>query len=143
MTDTVVVDANIAVKWLLPEELTEEALDLARGWAKANVVTIAPVLLWTEVSNVLHQRVRSGEIKTGDASLLMKELIRLGLEPRSEVHLSPKAIEMAAEYGLTNTYDAIYLALAEEEQAEFWTADRPLYQSARQQVEWVHFITGV
>lgn len=143
MADTVVVDANIAVKWLLPEELTEEALDLARGWAEANVVTIAPVLLWTEVSNVLHQRVRSGEIKTGDASLLMKELIRLGLEPRSEVHLSPKAIEMAAEYGLTNTYDAIYLALAEEEQAEFWTADRPLYQSARQQVEWVHFITAV
>lgn len=141
MTDIVVVDASVAVKWLLPEELSEEALTLARRWAQANVLAIAPILLWAEVSNALHQRVRSGEIKADDASLLLNELSRLGLEPSSEVHLSPRAITLAAEFSLTNTYDAIYLALAEEEHAEFWTADRPLYQAAREQVEWVHYLT--
>ena len=138
MTGAVVVDASVAVKWLVPEERSEDALSLAKRWAQEGIITLAPMLLWSEVGNALHQRVRSGELETSDAARLLGELGQLGLEPRSEVHICPRAMHLANEFGLTNAYDAVYLALAEAEDAEFWTADGPLYKTVGRQLEWVH-----
>jgi len=139
----VVVDASVAVKWLLPEVGSEQALALARRWAREGVTAVAPALLWLEVSNVLHQRVRAGELGTGDAARLLEGLAHLGLERRSEVSVYSRAVHMASELGLTNTYDAVYLALAESEEAEFWTGDGGLYTATRGRLQWVHSLAEV
>lgn len=52
-----VIDASIAVKWVVEEEGTIEALAL-RGAAKL----IAPDLLIAECANILWKKVRRGEL---------------------------------------------------------------------------------
>jgi predicted nucleic acid-binding protein len=52
------------------------------------------------------------------------------------VHL----IELASQFNLAATYDAHYLALAERENCEFWTADERLYNSVRDRFSWVRLM---
>jgi predicted nucleic acid-binding protein len=138
----VVVDASIAVKWLIPESGSREALSLVRRWASENVEAIAPVLLWVEVTNTLFQHIRSGELSSKAATKLLLWLNEIGLKPRSEVSLIPRALTLAKEHGLTNTYDSTYLALAESEKAEFWTADVRLHTSVGKRLPWVRLVGG-
>ena len=55
-----VVDASLAVKWLVDEEDSGKALDLRRGWADSGVRLAAPYLMLAEVSNTLHRKVVDG-----------------------------------------------------------------------------------
>lgn len=142
MSAIVVVDASTAVKWLIPESGSREALSLVRRWASENVEAIAPVLLWVEVTNALFQHIRSGELTSKAATKLLVWLNEIGLKPRSEVSLIPRALALAKEHGLTNTYDSTYLALAESEKAEFWTADGRLYTSVSKRLPWVRLVGG-
>ena len=66
---------------------------------------------------------------------------RLGLcvPPSPELH--DRAWYWAGRLNQSKTYDAQYVALAELERADFWTADRRLVNGARQAgAGWVHWI---
>jgi hypothetical protein len=67
----------------------------------------------------------------------LRELLGLGLTTCSEVGLSPRALALAQELRLPSLNDAVYLALAEVEQAEFWTFDVRLYRAASKAPPWV------
>jgi predicted nucleic acid-binding protein len=45
---------------------------------------------------------------------------------------------LAQQYNLPATYDAHYLALAEHEKCEYWTADTRLWNAVRDKLPWVH-----
>jgi len=51
--------------------------------------------------------------------------------------LSKQAITLAQQYSLPATYDAHYLALAEHEKCEYWTADSRLCNAVRDKLPWV------
>jgi predicted nucleic acid-binding protein len=51
--------------------------------------------------------------------------------------LSKRAMTLAQQYGLPATYDAHYLALAEHEKCEYWTADTLLWNAVRDKLPWV------
>ncbi len=128
MSETVIVDSSIAVKWLLHESDSDLANELLAQWRNKSATILAPALLLYEVSNVLYQRVRRGDITSEQARLEIVGLLS------SEVtwffsqypQLSLRAIELAHQFHLPATYDAHYLALAERENCEFWTADTRL-----------------
>ena len=52
----VVVDASVAVKWLVKEEHTDKALAILHAWHDEEVTPAAPYLLPFEVANALHRR---------------------------------------------------------------------------------------
>ena len=61
------------------------------------------------------------------------------LAPSPELHL--RAWYWADRLNHSKTYDAQYVALAELERADLWTADRRLANGARQVgAGWVHWI---
>ena len=64
---TVVVDANIAVKWVAEELDSAEAVSLYRDWSERAELLIAPPIFRPEVTNVLHQKIRRGELGLGTA----------------------------------------------------------------------------
>jgi predicted nucleic acid-binding protein len=47
---------------------------------------------------------------------------------------------MACESGLPAIYDAHYLALAHRLNAEFWTADRRLFQAVQGRIPKIHLL---
>jgi predicted nucleic acid-binding protein len=67
--------------------------------------------------------------------------IQIWLEPDQQLAHHQATLGWAERLGHSKTYDSAYLAVAEALQAEFWTADRRLEQSARRAgASWVHSI---
>ena len=125
----VVVDASVAVKWLVREEDTDKALAILRTWENEEVTPAAPHLLPFEVANALHQKVVRGQMSLVESTRMIAELLGSPLELHQSSGLHARALELADELRQGAVYDAHYLALAEELDCEFWTADRRLHRA--------------
>ena len=122
---TVVVDASVAVKWVLDEEGTREALALWDRWQADRERVVAPPIFRAEVANTLRQVVRRGFVTASDADELLDTLLEI-VAIEEPTALYARSLRMAHEFDLGAVYDALYLALAESEGCEVWTADRKL-----------------
>ena len=139
---TVVVDASLALKWVLDEEYTAEALTLRDRWQREAELILAPPIFRSEVTNVLYRRARRGELTYPEAQELLEAL--LPAVSTSELPgLHGRALEVAGELSLSSTYDALYMALAEAEGCEFWTADLKFVRSVRHRYLHVRAVTEV
>ena len=130
MNGFAVVDASLAVKWLLEEEYSDNANSLARSWADTGTTPVAPYLMPVEVTNVLHRRVVRGELIVDAAISLLETLLASGVELRETPRIHVRALELADQLQQGAVYDAHYLALAESLDCEMWTADVRLFRSA-------------
>ena len=135
----VVVDASLAVKWVVPEDDSEQALLLLDSWQVGVQRLLAPPLFKAEVTNVLHQKVLQGVLGRDDALEADDTLLSLVgvLDPNG---LYTRALTLASELQLRWTYDALYLALAEAQGCEMWTADRRFVRSVQARygrVRWI------
>jgi len=59
---TLVLDASVAAKWMLPSEetLQEEAASLLRDYAHGKLQFIVPDIFWAEIGNAVWKSVRQG-----------------------------------------------------------------------------------
>lgn len=114
---TLVVDASVALKWVLLEENRERALALL-----AEDELIAPDLLHVECANALTMRVRRGLISPVDARDALQVILYAPVLIRTSASLVAKAHDLSIELGRT-AYDSLYLALALTEGAVLVTAD--------------------
>jgi len=142
MRDVVVVDTSIAIKWVLQESDSEIAETMLIEWSSNGVVILAPALLTYEVTNALYKKARKGEItfETAKEALTKVLLSGVALNFSQDSNLGRRAIELARQFGLTASYDAHYLALAEREGCELWTADKRMWNSIRGKLTWVRWI---
>ena len=63
MSGSVVVDASLAIKWLVEEDDSDKAHAVLQSWVAQDITRIAPHLMPFEVANALHRRVLRGEQK--------------------------------------------------------------------------------
>lgn len=140
----VVVDTSLALKWVVYETDTPLARVLLSNWMQQSTIILAPDLLIYEITNILYKRMRKNELTLESATSAFSLLMRtnLSFEAIKNETLSLKALDFAKRYNLPATYDAHYLALAEREQCEFWTADERLYNAVKEQIAWVRLITN-
>lgn len=140
LTEPVVVDASLAVKWVFREPYSDEAAALLSECRRLDRRIMAPRLLAYEATRVCHKRVRSGEMSLGAATEALRA--PLGLLPKLEADdaLHFRAIGLAARLGMSTTYDAHYLALAEREECELWTADERLWNAVNRTLSYVRWI---
>lgn len=132
---SVVVDASVAIKWVLYEPGSDEALWHLHEWVRTGVSLAAPPLLRYEAVNILHQRVRRGSITSDRALASLNALLDLPVVYPAESDLrAVQSLTWAHEFGLPATYDAAYLALADALGAVLWTADRRLADRASRHV---------
>jgi len=126
----VVVDASVAVKWLLQEDYSDQVMNLTQSWLRQGTRVVAPYLMVAEVSNALFQKARRGQISIDGAINLIESLLSepVVLEESSDIH--SRALELAYSLGQPATYDSHYLALAESLDCTYWTADQRFYNAA-------------
>jgi predicted nucleic acid-binding protein len=139
MKNMVIVDANIALKWILEESDSGVAQALLTEWINKEVALLAPALLAYEIANILHQQVRKGQITVEQAQRALRKILfsELELDFSQNSSLGIRALEFANEYGLPAAYDAHYLALAEREDCELWTADGRMWRAVQGKLPWV------
>lgn len=117
----VVVDSSVAVKWFVPEELS----DVAALLLEPSYDLAAPDLLVPEFGNVLWKKLRRDEIRRADALEIVTALRDVPLTIVGSADLVAPALEIAAAYGRT-VYDALYVALAFARDCVLVTADERL-----------------
>lgn len=110
-----IVDASVAIKWLVPEKDSELANQLA---AKGGL--IAPELIAAEIANAVWKKNVRKEISGIPASLTAILRVFDSLEPLAP--LTRRATEIALELDHP-AYDCFYLALAEATDRKLVTAD--------------------
>jgi predicted nucleic acid-binding protein len=123
---TLVIDASIAAKWVLPEHGTDLAVTLRNGRDEL----IAPALIVAEIGNAVWKRALRNELSLeeavsaiGIAAGLMTRLVPLE-------GLSARAMEIATQLRHPIN-DCFYLALAERERAPIVSADAKLLAAAK------------
>ena len=118
---TIVVDASVAVKWVIPEVLSDQAESL-RGRAAR---LLAPDLLLPEAANALWKKLIRREITTREAAQAINLLLASGLDLRPSGPLLGRALALARRLRHP-VYDCIYVALAQAEGATLVSADQRL-----------------
>jgi len=118
---SLVVDASIAIKWVIPEVLSDEADRVRDGEDDV----LAPDLLLVEVANALWRKTSAKEISPREASAAFDLVRQSGIDLRPTGPLVPRAMDVARRLDHP-VYDCVYLALAEREHATFVTADQRL-----------------
>ena len=124
--NTLVIDASIAVKWVVEEIGTPEALALRQ---KAKL--IAPELLVAECANILWKKVIRGELLKGEALVAARLLQGAEIELLPTRSLFEAATRMSIEIDHP-AYDCLYLSLAVEKKCQFVTADERFLRKLRQ-----------
>lgn len=84
---------------------------------------LAPQLMVTEASSVLHEMAWRGEITKPRAKTMLKRVLTAPVDIRTPENLIQAAWEVADELGWAKTYDAHYVALARLLKCQLVTID--------------------
>lgn len=119
-----VVDANVAIKWVLSEIHSEAALRLLDDAYEL----LVPDFFFPEIGNILWKRVRRGETTLELAQQDLNVLRGGDLQICPSFPLMPSALEIAARVDQA-VYDCVYLALAVTNHCQMVTADERFYNA--------------
>ncbi len=137
-----VVDASVAIKWVIPELDSDSAVT----FLKRSPLLLVPDLFFCEISNVLWKRSLRGDINPQFAEKSLQILQGLPFETHPTASLAGSALKLAL-IADCSVYDAFYLILAAEQACRMVTADREFYQSMMNKLPgdhlvWIGDITG-
>jgi len=102
-----VVDASVAVKWLVAEGDS----DIAREMAAREEDLHAPRLMASEIANALWRKARLGEIGRGDAGVMLASVPGMPVRWGGDEMICADAVRLALALDRP-VYDCVYLALA-------------------------------
>ena len=123
---TLVVDASVAAKWILPEADSAAAAALR----EQDTELIAPSLIAAEIGNTVWKAARRGNFQRAEA-IAGIEAALLWFETLFPIEdLRVQALTLALDLGHPS-YDCFYLALAQRQNAPLVTADAAMIAAAR------------
>lgn len=125
-SNRLVVDASVAVKWLLlDEEHTDRARLLLRRFAQGEADLVVPGHLRYEVSSAITAATlgRSPRLDLAEAREAIEEFLALPLQTMDANEHILSAYALVHQHGCA-FYDALYLALSQAMSAPLITADR-------------------
>ncbi len=121
-----VVDANVVVKWFIPEIDSDKADRLLADFRTHILDIIAPDILVAEVGNTLWKRsVKIKDISPAHAAASYTDFLDLDLPVHSSATIAEDALNIARseQHPL---YDTLYISLALKRGCEFITPDEHL-----------------
>ncbi len=141
MNHAVVVDASLAVKWVLPEPDSDRADALWADASRAHRPVLSAPHFPGEVANAIYQRVRTTDtekhLDVPVAEAALTRFLAYGVELANPPGLVRQAFTFAQSHGLVGIYDALYVVLARLLNAELWTADERLLRQLADHAPWV------
>ncbi|HEX8230644.1 MAG TPA: type II toxin-antitoxin system VapC family toxin [Chloroflexia bacterium] len=143
-SQTLVIDSNIGLWSVLPI-LQGNDVDAPRRvltWLKQGIRLAVPEWWTVECVSGIRMSLYAKRITTTQADAAIESLFMIEVQTQPiDLSLCRAALNWASRLQQRRAYDALYLALAERMQTEFWTADKRLANAAQQLgVTWVHWI---
>jgi predicted nucleic acid-binding protein len=120
-----IIDASVALKWLVPEDGSDAARSLL-----TRIDLTGPSLLHVEVANGLHRKARREEIATTPDLVTLIESLAGVVQTVDDMPLIGRALALASKLS-HSVYDCVYLALAEQLGRELVTADLKFFNKVK------------
>jgi predicted nucleic acid-binding protein len=120
-----VLDSSVALKWVLPERDTGKAIALRDDYRNNVHTLVAPSTFPVEIAHALTRAERKGILKPPEATQRLIDLLSTLPQLYPYLTLLPRAVEISSQARI-GVYDCLYIALSEQEQCEFVTADQRL-----------------
>ncbi|HSW49598.1 MAG TPA: type II toxin-antitoxin system VapC family toxin [Bryobacteraceae bacterium] len=124
MIDAAVVDASVAVKWVVDEPGSRQARGLSRARLEA------PDLLPVECANILWRKARVGDLTADEAAVRLRLLRQAPVTLAGSGSLLDTALDLSRDLGHP-VYDCVYLALALRREIPLVTADKRFVAALR------------
>lgn len=137
---SITVDASVVLKWYLDDETEgDAALSLLNQYVAEEIDLIAPSLLEYEVISGLVIAQRRGRIPQTAVVDAITAFYELDIKFEGISGIGSHILSYAETYG-RSVYDAAYLAVAEQANADFVTADKALYNAVHKDLPWVRLL---
>lgn len=120
-----VIDASVVIKAYVPEILSDKAEEIFSWVADAELVLLAPDLLYPETGNILWKKCRLHELTSVEADEIVDAISSLPIMVEASRPIMPLAVAIAMHSGIT-VYDAMYVAVAKVYETRMVTADKKL-----------------
>jgi len=140
MNSQVCVDANIIVWSLVTFPLSRSAEALLRNWRQTGTILIAPTLLKFEVTSTLRRLVYQRVLTAIEGEDAFAAFLKIEIQLSSQESIFPLAWELAKQFNRSRAYNTAYLALAQLNQCDLWTADEKLYNAVHAKLPWVKWL---
>ena len=126
-----VIDTSALVRLFVPDGPIPRGLeDALRSAELGNDALLAPDLMLVEAAQVIHRNRQTGLLTDEEAQSLIEAILSLPLRIAAHADLLLDAFRNAAQQRLT-VYDALFLSLAEKNNARLITADAELEEAGR------------
>jgi predicted nucleic acid-binding protein len=121
----VIVDSSVAVKWVLPEADSHNAIALLTAVRKSNGRLLMVDVALAEVANAIWVKSFRGLITPGEAVDSLSDFLALPVEVIASRGLLPDALTLSSHQRIA-VYDALFVVAADAADVTGVTADRPL-----------------
>jgi len=128
---SVVIDASGLVALVADESDGPAVAARLEAWRQTGEAIHAPELARYEIANALARYAGAGKLTINDVREAWEVLEGLSIRFHPLID-GPAAVQTALTLERRSAYDAAYLALATELDAQLWTLDGPLARNARQ-----------
>lgn len=125
-----VLDASVALKWVLDEQDSDKAHVLRDEFRRGLHELIAPDFFPVEVAHVLSKSERRGIVPVNGGAALLADVLSTPPVWSPSLPLLAISYSIAAQ-ARVSLYDCLYVALAEREGCELLTADAKLISVLR------------
>lgn len=129
MKKTIIIDASIVAKWLLPDEYDPEADIIKDAFADREISVIVPNLIFYEINNLLKSATLNKRINVKDATDFYKNFLNFDFTIYWSKELLKDTLQKALDLNISS-YDASYVVLAQNLQIPLYTADEKLVRKA-------------
>jgi len=133
-----VVDASVASRFLLIEELSDKAKLALESFLRGALDLKAPELVVYEVGNTLWKAVKQGFIDFSVAEEKFSYFLGLRID---SIELNEEDARETLKWGVENNatyYDSVYVEASNKIGATLLTADDFLYEKARKHIPTLH-----
>lgn len=129
---SVVLDANVLVALLVPDEHQSAAQAHLEGWLAADEKLHAPGVLPYEIANVLARLVFEGALNVNQVTEIWQDLAAfdLQLHPFDVASEGPEIAGITVQLRRRHATDSAYVRLAQRLKTTLWTLDGALARNA-------------
>jgi predicted nucleic acid-binding protein len=117
-----VLDSNVAVKWLLQEDLSDKARVFRDEFIRGVHELLAPDVFTVECAHALTRAQRQGRVIVAEVYAFMADLLTTLPDFHPHAALLSRALDISVQLR-HGVYDCLYVALAEREGCPLVTAD--------------------
>jgi predicted nucleic acid-binding protein len=117
-----VLDCSVALKWFVPEPLSEQAVDVLHQHQSGVLSLVAPEIVLAEFGHGLRKDIASRHLSRERGTEAWEDFLAIDVQTVPTRELARRAFVLALDH-MATFYDALYVALAEREDIKVLTAD--------------------